>query len=367
MRRWMVIFMALALSLTLIFGACAPTPAPAPAPAPKPAPAPAPKPTPAPVSAADFFKDNTVTLIPTYGAGGGTDFAARLFASYWSEVTDGVMVVKNKSGAGGLLGANYVYAAEPDGLTIGITEYGAVLTGPTIFEEPGVEFDIMKLSYIGFMCEDPYGLVVALDSPYNSIEDLQKVDGVKFSSSARRAGATLGGALACDIFGLKDGIVVTGYPGSTDMLLAVVRGEVDAVVINSAVIRSQVDKGFAKLPLVMINDKRSDWFPDTPAITELAELTPIQEKGLMMFKAIKGGKPIFAPPGVPEDRLQFMRDAFDQIMTNEAFLRQAKLRWVVWAEPTSGEEIAAEIAKLMEISKEDIAKIDTEFFDKYAQ
>ena len=63
--------------------------------------------------AADFYKNNVVKMYIGYSPGGGSDYAGRLLASYWSDATDGgAMIVKNMTGAGGLLATNYVYSAK---------------------------------------------------------------------------------------------------------------------------------------------------------------------------------------------------------------------------------------------------------------
>ena len=85
MRRLIIsLFLSLALVFPLVGSACAPKPM---------------------MSPADFYKANTVDLICVMSPGGGVDFSARIFASYWSEVTGGTMVVRNMPGGGGLVGA----------------------------------------------------------------------------------------------------------------------------------------------------------------------------------------------------------------------------------------------------------------------
>ena len=154
MRRIVITIIGLVAILALGVGACAPSSE--------------------SMNAADFYKNNTTTCVVTFSPGGGVDFGARLVASYWSEVTDGpAMKVKNMTGAGGLVGGNYVYAAEPDGLTIGTTNTGS-LNGPALLGTPGVEFELDKFSWIGLMTENPAGFALGTGTSYKTIEDLQK-------------------------------------------------------------------------------------------------------------------------------------------------------------------------------------------------
>src|SRR3972149_1723027 len=72
-------------------------------------------------TAADFYAKKTVNVVVPFGAGGGVDYIARLFARYWPElVPGGTMLIKNMTGSGGIRGTNSVYSADPDGLTIGV-------------------------------------------------------------------------------------------------------------------------------------------------------------------------------------------------------------------------------------------------------
>ena len=124
MRRWKImIILVLVLSLMLASSACASA-------------------KPKVVSVDDFYKNNMVTLIVNGGVGGGTDYAGRVLASYWGETTGGPpMEVRVMSGGGGIEGLNYVYNAEPDGLTIGNTHHPADITGPLLTGGVGPKFD----------------------------------------------------------------------------------------------------------------------------------------------------------------------------------------------------------------------------------
>jgi tripartite-type tricarboxylate transporter receptor subunit TctC len=97
--------------------------------------------------AAQFYANNVTVAVVPYGAEGGVDFAARLFASYWSDVTGGSMIVKNKTGGGGLVGTNFAYNAKPDGKTIGTGILGATVLAPALLKESGVQFDVQKIQW----------------------------------------------------------------------------------------------------------------------------------------------------------------------------------------------------------------------------
>ena len=135
LRRWLMPFMVLLLIPVLIIGvfaasACAPKAE--------------------SVSAADFYTKNTVTLVSPYGAGGGADLDARMFAAYWPETTGGLPIVsENRVAGGGIEGANYVYSAKPDGLILGHGGPSTAIYVPWLWEDPAVKFDITKFTWLG--------------------------------------------------------------------------------------------------------------------------------------------------------------------------------------------------------------------------
>jgi len=300
------------------------------------------------MSAAEFYAEEKVTIMVGFSPGGGTDYAARLFASYWSDVTGGSMVVKNMPGAAGIIGANYVYRAKPDGLTLGLTDRAVTLTGPVFFEQDGVLFDLGKMSYIGLMAPADHGIALSAKSRYKTLEDLKRGKKIIFGALGPKANLTLGNALAIEFLGL-DAKIVPGYSGSRDLVIAAGRGEIDAFTMEMAVFDKAIAKGFARPPFVILGYERSAWFPETPALSEIVNLSPEQDKLLQVFTALANGKPIFAPPGVPKDRLAFMRDTFNKIMKIKAFQGQMKLRFKIMSEPFSAEKLESEIRRGLSI------------------
>lgn len=279
-------------------------------------------------SVADFYKNHTVTLLVTYPPGGGTDFGARIIAAYWNEVTGGTMIVKNMAGAGGMRATNHIYKLKPDGLVLGFTDTASTLLSPVIFKHPGIGYDAEKFTYLAATAIEPSGLGIAAGLPYNSIEDLQKVKGLKFGAHGID-GQAAGSALMIDLFNIQDAKIIPGYSGMSEEGLALARGEIDAYSNSMASMTDHIDKGFVKKAVLVYDRERSPWFPDTPTPVELVKLTPEQEQMFKILLACKSGKPIFAPPGLPEEKTQFLRTAFQEIFKIKPFVRQMKMRWKV--------------------------------------
>src|SRR6185503_11645039 len=113
---------------------------------------------------ADFYKGQTVTYIVATAAGGGYDLYGRFVAEYMQKYLPGsTFIVRNVPGAGHLVGTNTIYAAKPDGLTIGTFNTGLIYNQLIGLE--GVKFDLTKMSWIGKASSEPRVLVIAQQSP----------------------------------------------------------------------------------------------------------------------------------------------------------------------------------------------------------
>ena len=107
----------------------------------------------------EFFVGRTITYIVATNPGGGYDTYARLIARHLERHLGGArVVVKNVPGAANIVGANELYAASPDGLTLGTFTIGLVYS--QMVGEPGVRFDLGRLSWIGKAATDPRVLTV---------------------------------------------------------------------------------------------------------------------------------------------------------------------------------------------------------------
>src|SRR5690349_16159672 len=121
---------------------------------------------------ADFYKGQTVTYIVTTAPGGGFDLYGRLVAEYMQKYLPGsTFVVRNVPGAGHLVGTNTLYAAKPDGLTIGTFATGLIYN--QIVKLDGVKFDLEKMSWIGKAASDPRVLTLGSNVSIKTVKELQ--------------------------------------------------------------------------------------------------------------------------------------------------------------------------------------------------
>ncbi len=342
------ICLVLVLAASALMAACAPAPE-------------------APLTPAEFYAQNEATLVTNYSVGGSTDFATRIIASHWGRfVEGGRMVVKNISGGGGIPGVNYLWDAKPDGLTLLLTCPHSALVPVHIFGAEAAKYNIGEFIYLVDFGRTELGFQVGVHTPYESIEDVKGATGFKIAASGPQAQAAIGGALLIEALGLKDTKWVFGYPGSAEIGLSLQRGETDGTTYSVKTAVSWMEKGICKEPLVMLNDERSEWFPDVPALPEVVTLSP---DGQMLFNVMMGmqsTRTILLPPGVSQDRVDFLEDIFWEMVNDEGVIEQLQLEWKIWSEPRTAEEFTAFIASIEGISPEDLTRL-RELLQEYAR
>ncbi len=131
----------------------------------------------------DFFRGKTITYIVAVGPGGGYDTYARLLTRHLSKyLPETRIVVRNVPGAGHIVGTNTIYAARPDGLTIGTFSTGLVYS--QLLGREGVRFDLANMSWVGRMAQEARGLVLSGNSDFSTAQDLLNAGGpILFATS----------------------------------------------------------------------------------------------------------------------------------------------------------------------------------------
>jgi tripartite-type tricarboxylate transporter receptor subunit TctC len=309
-----------------------------------------------------FYKGRTMTLVLSFAPGGLNDIAARLVAQHLGRFIPGspTIVVQNMPGAGGLTAANYLYNLAPkDGSVIGQLERSMAQAG--IRGARNVKFDTLKFIWLGSLSNydnEAYLLWVNSTHPAKAASDLNR------PGMTTRLGAVSGGTnlmmqlVARDILGLHVEIV-RGYPGGQAIWLAMQRGEVDGQTISySAVMAEQPQLWESKAirPLVQFGRAtRLGLFPDIPMARELApdaNARAVVEFSELLFAT---SLPSVAPPGVPPDRADALRNAFRLMVTDKAFVDDAAKRHVELS-PVDSEQIMRVLERAAATPKDVIAR-----------
>lgn len=289
---------------------------------------------------AAFYRDKTVTVIVATKPGGGYDTYGRLLARSMPKYLPGsTFTVRNVPGAGHIIGANELFAAKPDGLTVGTFNKGLIIA--QIIGTRGIRFDMAKFEWLGVPDSEPRVWITAKQSPVKSLKDVL--------SGARVVTVSANGVGSEDyqdyvfldnIFGLKNLKVVTGYQGN-DVDLALLRGEVDGKVGALSSVEPLIRNEGARIILVIGRSPVAD-FPDAPVLAQAAPKSRDALVGIMISQAVLG-HPFAAPPGVPPDRLEALRRAFGRAVADPD-VRAAAAKAGLVVNPLD----AAETARLVE-------------------
>lgn len=306
-------------------------------------------------SPAEFYKGRNVTLVIGYAAGGGYDVYARLLARHIYRHIPGnpTITPQNMNGAGSLKAATWLSEAAPrDGSVFGTFGRGIPLA-PLL---DGVKFDATKLTWIGSITEDVSLCLSWYKSPIKTWDDMLRKQ-FTVGGEGSTSDPDVFALLIKNTFDAKIKLV-TGYPGTKDIGLAMRRGEVDGMC---GISYSTVKSGYADdlknkhiNILVQAALHKDPDLPDVPLLIDLAK--PEQKQVLTLVLAPQAmARPYAAPPGIPADRAAALRAAFDATMTDKQFLADAdKLHLDVG--PTRGADLEKLVAQLYATPKDIVEK-----------
>jgi tripartite-type tricarboxylate transporter receptor subunit TctC len=312
------------------------------------------------------YKGKTVKIVVGFTPGGFYDRWARLLARYLPKYIPGSpeMVVQNMPGAGGMISANHIYTvAKPDGLTLGMISYGAYLD--QLVGRKEVQYDVRKFLWIGSPEKSEVLMYVRTDTPYQSIEDIRRTPEPPKCGSTGTAGTDyILARLLEDTLGLKINTVL-GYPGGSEIDMAVEKGEVQCRGLTAAPFFGREPfltwrkKNFVRV-LLYGGLKRDPRIPDTPTIYEIFDKEKTPEEGRRVADVIlRGGdfgRPLIAPPGTPQAVVKALREAYAKSLKDENLLADAK-KGRMEVEPVSGEELQKLAATIVDQPPAVIARV----------
>jgi tripartite-type tricarboxylate transporter receptor subunit TctC len=305
--------------------------------------------------AADFYKGKTVEILVGFSAGGGYDAYARALARTIGNHIPGkpLVVVKNFTGAGSLRLARYLQDAAPrDGLIFGTIDNGLLLAS---LMNPTVGFDASKLSWVGAISKDLQVILTWNSSHAKTVDDLRKGETV-FGATGRDDIRYTSTDVLRKVLGAKIRIV-TGYPGTTDIRVAMERGEIDGISESWSSLKATRPEWIEQKQINVLLQFAFTPDPELPTVPLIGSYahSPTELEALkLIFSPSEAGRPFGAPPGIPADRLEALRRAFDATMKDREFVnftKQAKLD----VGPSTGEETARYLAKAYASSADAIA------------
>ena len=314
-------------------------------------------------AADSFYAGKTVSLIVS--GSGGYEGYARGFAKHMPKYIPGKpnIIVQVMPGGSGLRAANYLYnVAARDGSVIGAT-HGSVLTAPLLTPDVAL-FDSAKFSWLGNATADTYLGYVWHTSPIQSMEEARTKLFIVGGTSIGGHGIDTA-VVAKELFGFNLKIV-SGYRSSGETKVALERGEIQGTLGNAWSSLKQTDWYEKKLVHIILqhSDEPRPEFPDAPLIKDWARNDT--ERQILEIMRVRGEitRPFLAPPGVPADRLEILRTAFDATLRDSAFLSDMAHQGLEVERPLSGKELAVVVDRVAKTPPA-AAQLLRDTFDKY--
>jgi tripartite-type tricarboxylate transporter receptor subunit TctC len=313
-----------------------------------------------------FFKGKQIRIVVGLSSGGGYDRAARLLARYMGKYIPGNpdIVVQNMPGAGSVIAANYVWGvAKPDGLTLLAPHNNFYLA--QLSEQKEARFDLPKFQWIGSLENDDMMLFGRADAPFKSIGEIvrgkltPKCGSTGVGSSDYVMSRILGETIGANVQN------VMGYPGSSEIAIALERGEVQCMglTINTFYGREPFltwqKTNFIRF-LAQSGRQRDKRVGDAPTIFELMkEFKTTETKRRVAEAMLLGGswaRPLIAPPGTPANRVATLRAAYEKTSQNPELLAEAK-KMRIEVTPLRGEKLQSMAVEVMKQPPEVVEQI----------
>ena len=299
---------------------------------------------PLPAAAAGYFQGKSVTYIIATNPGGNYDAYGRLVGRHLEKKLGAERVaIKNVPGAGHIVGTNALNAAKPDGLTIGTFNTGLIYA--QILNQDGVQFDLSKFGWIGKAAADARAIVLGDNSGLTSFDDLAAVkEPVLFAASGIGSASYNETKMLTDALDLKIEMI-PGYQGNEGEM-AMLRGEVVGQLGTYGSLKPFVDAGNGFFALAIGGEFK-------PQAIDYAKTDKARAIVNLIDANSNLGRLTAAPPGVPAEVLEELRDAYMAVMTDPEFLAEAE-KLGLPIEPARGDVVEDLIVAALQQSPETV-------------
>jgi tripartite-type tricarboxylate transporter receptor subunit TctC len=310
-----------------------------------------------------YYKGKVVKMILGHSPGGGYDTYTRIIGRHIGKYLPGnpPVVVENMTGAGSLISANHNYnVAKPDGLTIG--HFSGGLIAQQLLGQPGIRFDARKFEYLGAPAQDNYAIGLTRAAGITSVEKwLAAKTPVKLGGTAPGGASVDIPKLLAATLGLPIQ-VISGYKGTADIRLAAENGEVSGFATGWESFKSTWRKALETGDAIMVIQVVPKAHPELPNVPLAIKYARSDEaKKLIQLGGHDAGataRPYVLAPGTPKERVQMVRQAFDQVLKDPDLIAEAK-KANLDIEPVTGEQLQTIVDGLF--------KVDPALINKWKQ
>jgi tripartite-type tricarboxylate transporter receptor subunit TctC len=300
----------------------------------------------------------TFRMIIGFGVGGGYDLWARVVAQHMGKHLPGnpTLISQNMPAGGSLAAANYLYEVAPkDGTVIGLIGRDAPLA--PITGAPGARFEPTKMSWLGTPTKETNICIAYHTAAVKTVKDLYDKEllmgDVGPGSGTRAYPKTLAALL-----GMKFKLV-SGYPSSADIFLAMERGEVQGICESLDSVRSRRPDWISTKQVSVLFQGAPEASPELEGVPLARDLARNDEErqAIDFLYAGQGiGRPFAAPPNLAPEVLKMLRDAFDATMKDPEFIADVK-KQKFDLDPENGESLAGLINKIYATPKPIVDKV----------
>jgi tripartite-type tricarboxylate transporter receptor subunit TctC len=299
-----------------------------------------------------FYKGKNLDLIIGAAPGGGYDVYARVIARHMDRYIPGnpTIIPKNMPGAGSNKAAAFLYSVAPkDGTVMGAVFSGAVMD-PLLGDRSQVQHDPTKFTYLGSANDEISVCAIRADAPVKDMKTVTQ-NAVLLGASAAGGSTRDFPAVLNNLLGAKFSLV-SGYPGTKEITLAIERNEVQGVCgyYWSSLSTQSPDWANPGGAMTILVQEAMKGHPalskmGIPVAIDFAKNDEDRQVMELFYSQLVFGRPYILPPGVPDVRVTALRKAFDDVLKDKDLLADAE-KSRVEIMPVSGEEVQALVNKL---------------------
>lgn len=300
-----------------------------------------------------FYKGKRITVMLGHPPGGSYHMYATLAVNHLKKHIPGNpdLIIEHRPGGGGVRAVRYFYSNAPrDGSVIGL--FPETIAHTEILQPEVGQWKTSEMTYIGTFSGVGAVMMRRPNAPAKTVAEMRKLTS-SVGCSGKTSQAYQTAALMKNLGGFKFNIIC-GYPGSAEYVLAMMRGEVDMVASAWLQWRTAHTGDVANgkmVPVVQTGLRRNRELPDLPLMQEVID-DPTAKRVIEFVSAGTAfGRALIVPPGVPADRIATLRKAFESLVKDPAFLKDAE-RAKAQIDPTPGEDLQKELIALFKAPKD---------------
>jgi tripartite-type tricarboxylate transporter receptor subunit TctC len=260
-------------------------------------------------AAAQTFPNRPVHLIVAYSAGGTGDVVARIIGDRLGQALGQTVVVENRAGASGAIGATAVLNAAPDGHTLLVGQTAEIVVNQYWIK--GLTYDPKDLMPVALATVVPLALTIPGGAPYSTMAEMLKAaDASAKPFTFASAGTGTPGHFAGEYLSAKmpGKLVHVPYKGAGPALNDILGGHVDMYFSGLPAVMPMMTAGTVKL-LAVSSARRSDAAPNIPTV---AELTGFKDFDFTLWQGF------FAPRGTPPELIARLHSEINKILSDPA-------------------------------------------------